>query len=246
MYNLLISIAATVIAFLAAYFSLPIKWYSALIPALIAGPLVYFLLARRSLKQLEAIVMDAQKEFIAKHMETGLAKLNDAFKLAPWQFLVAAQVHSQIGSILYMLQRFDEAKPHLEKSFVRIGQARAMLGALLYREKNYDGMTKVFEEATSYNKKDGLLWSVYAWCLDKSGKPDSARAVLTRGIAESPSDEKMKANLLALANKDRMKMKAYGQEWWAFHLESPPADFIPPSMRGQMTQRKGYRQKPQR
>jgi len=102
-------------------------------------------------------------------------------------------------------------------------------------------MSKVFEEAVANNKKDGFVWSIYAFCLDKAGQREKALEVLGRGLAESPSDEKMKTNQLALQNKERLRMKAYGQEWWAFHLEPPPIDAVPPGMRGQLTQRNGYR-----
>jgi tetratricopeptide (TPR) repeat protein len=247
MYNLFISLGTALATFLLFFLGFRLTWYSSLIPAIVAAAVAYFLLARRTLKQLEAIIQASQKEFMAKHMEQGIAKLNTAFELSRWQFLVASQVHAQLGSILYMLQRFDEAKPHLEKSFVRIGSARAMLGALHYRSKDYEKMTKVFEDAVTYNKKDGLLWSTYAWCLERSGQREKALEVMNRGLQESPSDEKMKANQLALQNKERLRMKAYGQEWWAFHLESPPADFVPPHMRGQLLQqRKGYRTHRQR
>jgi tetratricopeptide (TPR) repeat protein len=244
MYNLLISLAAALVTFVLFHSShgLNLVWYSALVPALIVLGVVYFLLARRTMKQLEAVMGSAQKDFLAQRWDAGIAKMQEAFALSQWQFLIASQVHAQLGSVLYMLKRFDEAKPHLEKSFVRIGQARAMLGALHYMDKDYEKMTKTFEDALPYNKKDGMLWSIYAWCLDKSGQREKALEAIGRGLEESPSDEKMKANQLALQNKERMRMKAYGQEWWAFHLEQPPTDFVPAHMRGQLQQaRPGYR-----
>lgn len=255
MYNLLISLGASVVTFLLFYlpFNLPIS--GALLPAIIVGPVVYFFLARRSLKQLEAIVMDATKDIEAgakevapgsseirsRRIDQGLDKMKEGFKLSKWQFLVASQLHATIGSYLYMLKRFDEALPHLQKSFARAGQARAMLGALYYQRKEYDKMSKAFEEAVSANKKDSLVWSVYAWCLDKAGQRVAALDVLGRGMKEIPNDEKLKANQIALQNNERIKMRPYGQMWWAFHLEPMPVDHIPPSMRGQLQQRKGYR-----
>ena len=172
--------------------------------------------------------------------------MKEALALGKWQFFVEPQIHAQIGMLLYMAQRFDEAKPHLAQSFSRIGQARAMYGALLFREKNYDEMVKVFENAVAQNKNDGFLWSIYAWCLDAAGQTEKALAVLARAVTTNPSDERVKQNQLALQNEKRMKMKAYGNEWWAFHLEKPP----PSLTGGQPPQgfqvRKGYRQPPQR
>ncbi len=242
MYNLLIAIGAALLVFapIAAWLG---PWAS-IFPGVVAGGAAYFFLMRRSLKQLEALSMDAQKEFTAKRVDAGIKKLQDGFGLAKWQFLVASQIHAQLGMYLYVLERYDEAKPHLEKSFVRIGQARGMLGALLLKRKEYDAMIKVFEDSLRFNKKDGFLWSTYAYCLDRAGQREKAIEALGRGLTESPSDEKLKANQMALQNNERLKMKAYGQEWWAFRLEAPPMDFVPAGMRGQLYQRKGYRTPP--
>jgi len=239
MYNLLIAIAAGIAAFL-AFLAIPLfTWWSALLPATVALLGAYYVLARRTLKQLEAILLASQKDLVARRTEACVEKLGEGFKLSRWQFLVAGQVHAQLGMILYMMKRFDDARPHLEKSYGRIGQARAMLGALHYMKKDWAAMEKTFEAAVSLNKKDGFLWGVYAWCLDNAGERDKALKALARAVDASPSDEKLKANRLALQNEKRLKMKAYGNEWWIFHLERPPADIaqaMSPSL-----QKKGYR-----
>jgi tetratricopeptide (TPR) repeat protein len=246
MYNLLISLAAAVGAFLLFFVPFHLRVGAALLPALIAGPAAYVLLARRTMKQMEVLMLAGQRELEAKRIEPGLAKIREAFPLGRWQFLIAPQVHAALGQYLYIFERYDEAKPHLEKSFVRIGNARAMLGALYFKRNNYPAMTVAFEDAVKHNKKDSLVWSTYAWCLERAGQRPKAVEVMGRALQESPSDEKLKANQLALQNNERMKMKPYGQMWWIFRLEPPPMDHIPPSMRGQVQQRKGYRQPRQR
>jgi tetratricopeptide (TPR) repeat protein len=244
MYNLLIALGALLVT-LGIFLAAGVGWWGAILPATIAFAVAYFFLARRSLRQFEGIMLEAQKELTAKRVEPGLAKMKEAFPLAKWQFLIEPQIHAQLGMVLYMLQRFDDAFPHLEKSFVRIGQARAMLGALHFKRKNYDEMTKVFEQAVQANKKDGFLWSIYAWCLDKIEQREKALAVLSRALKESPGDEKLKANQLALQNNERLRMKAYGTEWYAFHLEKPPADVVAAMNPGAPAPfRKGYRQPP--
>lgn len=246
MYNLLIALGAAVVALLLFGATGLVPWWGAVLPATIAFGVVYFLLARRTLRQLEALFLVAQKDMAAQRIEPGLAVMQEGFALSKWQFFVAPQVHAQIGMLLYMLKRFDEARPHLEKAFVRVGQAQAMLGALQFQRKEYEQMVKTFESGVRYSKKDGFLWSVYAWCLDKSGDRAKALSVLSRALAESPSDERLKANQLALQNNERMRMRAYGNEWWGFHLEQPPRDVLMamnPQMQGQ---RKGYRTPPKR
>jgi tetratricopeptide (TPR) repeat protein len=255
MYNLLISLGAALVTFLLFYSGIRVPLAGALLPAFVAGAVAYFFLARRTLRQLEAIVLAGTKEIEAgakemapgssqiksPRIDKGIEKIKEGFSLGKWQFLVNSQVHSAVGSYLYMLKRFDEALPHLQKAFARAGQAKAMLGALYFQRKEYVPMAKAFEEAVTANKKDSLVWSVYAWCLDKAGQRVAALEVVGRGLKELPSDEKLKANQIALQNNERPKMKPYGQMWWAFHLEQMPMDHIPPGMRGQLQQRKGYR-----
>ncbi len=254
MFNLLISLGAAVVGFLAFFATHVLSAPSAGLVGLIAGAVAYFFLARRSLKQLEQVMGEAQKELMAARqgqslnkvrIDAGLAKMKEGFRLGRWQFLVNPQVHAQLGMLYFMLERYDEARPYLEKSFVRIGLARAMLAILHYQAKQYDQMTKVFEEAVRADKKNGLLWSTYAWCLEKIGQRDKAVEALARAVKENPADEKLKENQKALQNGERLRMKPYGQEWWSMRLESPPMDFVPAGMRQPTAGfRKGYRQPP--
>jgi tetratricopeptide (TPR) repeat protein len=225
-----------------------------LLLAVVAFAGAYFGLARRTLKQLEAILLDAQREFGAARqgsalnqarIDAGLARIRDGFALSKWQLFIAGQVHAQLGMILFTLERFDEARPHLEKSFMRIGQARAMLAVLHFKAKANDKMTKAFEEAVAADKKNGLVWSTYGWCLDKLGERSKALEVLGRAVKQNPADDKLKENQKALQNNERMRMKAYGQEWWAMRLEPVPMDAIPAGMRPPQGFRKGWRTPPQ-
>ncbi len=243
MYNLLIAIAAAVLAFGLTFATGLVDWWGALFPFVLAFGVVYFLLARRTLAQLETLYRDAQAEIMAKRIPSGIAKIESGFELAKWQFFVKPQVHAQLGSLLYMLEKYDEARPHLEKSFARIGQARAMYAALLFREKNDAKMIEVFEDALKYTKNDGLLWSTYAWCLHERGQTAKAMDVLGRATKENPSDQKLKDNQLSLQNEKGLKMNPYGMEWWAYRLEAPPSSVAPPQAKG-FAVRKGYRNPP--
>jgi hypothetical protein len=77
------------------------------------------------------------------------------------------------------------------------------------------------------NKKEGLLWCVYAWVLDKDGEHEEAVKVLGRGAATNPSDEKLKAAFQALQNDKKLKLgKLYDQQWYQFHLEPVPTQLL--------------------
>jgi len=233
MYNLLISLAAGLAVTLAVRFGTNVGWVGSVVPGLLALVVAYFVLARRSWKQLEALFGAVQKDLMAQRVDKAIQTLQGGFALAPWQFLVASQLHSQIGVLRYIRQDFDGALPELKESFSRHGVARAMLALCLYRKRDFDGMRKVFENAVKDNKKDGLLYATYAWVEEKEGRHDAAIGVLARGIKANPSDEKLKAALQALQNSKRLKLgKLYGEQWFQFHLERVPPELVTPGARG--------------
>lgn len=239
MYNLLISagVAAVVFAVLALAFN-PL---AAILPALIAFVITNVVLARRVGKQVQALAMAAQKEIQAQRVEKGIKLLEEGFKFEKWQLLVGPELHANIGILQYMRKEFDEAKPHLEKATTRGpagARAKAMLACLHFQKKDEAAMRTAFEAAVKAGKKDGLVWSTYAWCLDKLGKRDEALKVLARGVEANPSDEKLKANQVALQNEKKLKMKAYGLEWYQFLLERPPMDMGPGGGRRVVFQRR--------
>jgi len=230
MYNLLISLAVGLAVTLAVRFGTNVGWVGSILPGLLALVVSYFLLARRSWKQLEAVMGAVQKDLLAQKFDKAIATLQGGFALAPWQFLVASQLHSQIGVLRYVRQDFTGAQPHLEKSFSRHGVARAMLALTHYRKKDLAGMRKVFEDAAKDNKKEGLVFAAWAWVEEKEGNHDQAIAILARGLKANPSDEKLKSAAQALQNDKRLKLgKLYGEQWFQFHLEQMPPQMMSPA-----------------
>lgn len=222
MINLLLAVAAAVAVFGLFFFTHITHALGSILPALVAGIGAYVLLARRTVKQLEGVMSQVQKELGGRRMDKAIALLEAAFPLARWQFLVASQLHGQIGSLLYVQKKFDEAEPHLKKSFVKMWPARAMLGAQHFRRKEWKEMEDVFDTAIRANKGESLLYATYAWCEDKRGERKKAIEVLQRGVSQNKSDDRLKTLLTRLQNDKRMKLEGYGEQWWQFWLESPP------------------------
>ena len=233
MYNLLISIAAGVAVSVAVAFGTGLGLVAAIVPGLITTMATYFVLMRRTWKKLEVIFEAMQREVAAQKIEKAIQTLQGGFVLAPWQFLVAAQLHSNIGILHYLKQDLDGALPHLEKSFSRNWVARGMLGATRYRKNDLVGATKVLEGAVAANKKEGVLWSLYAWILEKEDRHDQAIAVLARASRTNPSDEKVKTSLQALQNGKKLKLgKLYAEQWFQVMLERPPPELVGAGFRG--------------
>jgi tetratricopeptide (TPR) repeat protein len=222
MINLVLSLAAALATFCAFYFTGLAHALGSIFPAVVAGIVAYILLARRTVKQLEGVMAQVQKELAGRRIDKAIAILEGARPLARWQFLVTAQLEGQIGSLLYIQKKFDEAEPHLKKSFVKMWPARAMLGAQHYRRKEWKEMENVFDAAIRSNKGESLLYAVYAWCEDKRGARKKAIEILQRGTAQVKSDERLKTLLTRLQNDKRMKLEAFGEQWWQFWLETPP------------------------
>ena len=225
MINLILSLAGGVVGFLLFFLTWIAHAVGSILPGAVATVGVFIWLARRSGKQLEATMAVAQKEMAARKPDRAVAALQDAFKIARWQFGVAASLHANIGILLYVQKKFDEAEPHLRKSgatLLKLWQAQAMLAAILFRKKQYGEMEKTFDGALRGNKKETLLFAVYAWCEHQRGEKKKAIEILQNGLTESPSDEKLKSLLGRAQNDKRLKLDGWGEMWWQFWLENPP------------------------
>lgn len=225
MINLLLSIAAGVAGFLLFFVPGIAHALGSVLPGAIAAVGAYVLLARRSGKQLEGVMAVAQKEMMARKPERAVEALQQAFALSRWQFGVASSLHANIGVLLYVQKKFDEAEPHLRKStgtLLRLWQAQAMLAAILFRQKKYEEMEKTFDGALRGNKSETLLYAVYAWCENARGEKKKAIEIVQKGVNENKSDEKLKALLQRAQNDKRLKLDGWGEQWWQFWLETPP------------------------
>lgn len=222
MINLALSLLGSFIVFGLLRFTGLVPTIGAIFPAIVAGIGGYVVLARRSGKQLELLMKAAQKELAARRPDKAIEIMKAGFALSRWQFLVDSQLHGQIGTLLYVQKKFDEAEPHLEKAWQKIWHAKAMLAAQHYRRKEWTKMEEVFDATLSANKGEGLLYAIYAWCEDKRGEKKKAVEILQRGVTEIPADEKLKTLLNRAQNDKRMKMDAYGEQWYQFWLETPP------------------------
>jgi tetratricopeptide (TPR) repeat protein len=236
MYNLLISIASgTLVTLLVGYLvaSPRISIGGGIIPGLIVTIGVFIYISRKVGKKLEALMGRVQEVMTprgggmaAKPERARFTRarevLKEGYAYQRWQILVRAQIDGQIGVLHYLNKEFDDAAPYLENAMGRNWVAKAMLGVISFKKKNYDKMKEVFEKAVKSNKKESLLWNVYAFCVWKSGDRKEAIDVLRRGGEIIENDERISSNKLALSNKKKMKMRGWKEMWYQFHLDTPP------------------------
>lgn len=186
--------------------------------------ILYFLMMRKVMYKLNAMVEGAQKDLMANRPEKAVATLQLAKKkIGPWQFFVSKQMDAQIGVIYFLRRDFTKAFDFLKKGFVRHWMAMGMLGVIYHKRNQTPEMIKTFEKAVSVTRKEPLLWNLYAYCLEQAGDRDKAISVLVNAIKKAGSDERLQANLEALQNGRKMKMQGYGDAWHQFHLEKAGA-----------------------
>ena len=205
-------------------------WLAGVIPGTIAFIGTFFLLGRRIFTQIQAVMTEVQKELQAMppnpreqkvRIDKAVKLLEGALKYERWQFLVAAEIHGQIGMIKYMVKDVEGALPELAQSSQRNYLASAMRAAIAFQKKDFPTMEKHFENAVTHGKKEGLMWAAYAWCLLQNKEKDKAIKVLARAVDANPSDEKLKGALTALQNDKKLKMKSWEPAWWQLGLEAP-------------------------
>lgn len=203
-----------------------------------------YILSKRIMKKLEALMAQVTRDLQAQKFDKAIKRLQSGFQLGNWQFFVKPQLMSQIGSIYYLKQEFDPAMEYLRDGFSKHWVGMGMLAVLYMKKGDKTRMAETFEKAVKSTPKEGLLWSLYAYCTLKEGDRDKALEILSRGLKKLPGDEKLKANQTAVANKQKMKMRSYGEMWTQFYLEkTPPVGQKIPHYMQALAQAQGGRRK---
>jgi len=221
--GILVSLAVGGAVFLAAFSAIHhsigagIVWS---LPTLVA---TFIVVGRRAAKRVEPLVAESQKHVQAGRIEKAVETLKSGFAVARWHPLLPGQLHAQIGILLYIAGKPDEALPHLLKASRFVWLAPAMLGCLFWRKKEPKKMRAAFEKAVRAGKKDSLAWTVYAYCLRESGQKEEAIKVLERGAkALKKPDHRLQTNLERLRDGKPLKTAPYGEQWFQFRLDKAP------------------------
>ncbi len=189
---------------------------------ILAGVGVFYLLSKRMASRLTGLMDQVNRQAQGRNLDGAIETLKQGYRYRWLHPFVKSQVDAQIGTMYYYKRDFDTAFNYLKKGMSAHFIAKGMLGAIYMRRKQHDKMRDTFEVAVKAASKESLIWSVYAYCLNKTGKRDEAIAVLNRGLKKMPGDERLTANLKALQNKKPMKMKLYGEMWYQFMLDKMP------------------------
>lgn len=221
MINLLISLSLASAAFFLLFF-LKAHWGIGLAVALVVMMAANYLLGRRIQKAVTDIMEQVGQDLKNGKMDRAIRTLESGMKYSRYQFFIGSQLQAQIGVVHYLKKDFNSAFPFLQKAFTRHWIAQGMLAVLYMRRKDKEKMIKTFKRAVRSTPKEGLLWNLYAYCLNRMGDKAGAIQALVKGAKKLPKDERIRNNLINLQNNKKMKMKQYGELWLQFHLEKIP------------------------
>ncbi|MFH0925883.1 MAG: hypothetical protein V1872_09710 [bacterium] len=218
MINIAISLSGGIIILIAGiFFSFP--WWLITMLGILITAVIFFILSKIMAKKLTTIFMNANSELQKGRIDRAIIILKEGFRYRRQQPLIASQINAQLGVIYYCKNDYKEAVNYLKKGLSAHYVAQCMLGIIYMKEKKYSEMKKAFDIALRTGRKESIVWSLYAYCLNRIDEKEGAIEVLNKGLKKLKEDEFIKENLLALQNKKKMKMKAYGDQWRQFMLE---------------------------
>ena len=190
------------------------------IAGVVVFSVIYVILLKKIMSKINEAMEAVQKDIAANRPDAAIHKLETVQKkYKHWQFYIQKQMNSQIGMVYYLRRDFTKAYEYLNSGFVRHWVAMAMLAIIFMKRNQPKKMIATFEKAVAANRKEPLLWSLYAYCLEKIGDRGKAVSIMQKGLKKNSGNELMEANLNALQNGKKMKMQDYGDVWFQFQLE---------------------------
>ena len=223
MYGLLIALLSGGAVAAALTFGANLAIGYGIFTGVIVAAIVFILIFRSITKKVTAGMEVVQRDMQANRPEKAIKTLESLQKYSPWQLYLKGQISAQIGAIYYLRRDFKSAFDYLSTSFSKQWAGMGMLGVCYMKKNKTSEMIKTFEKAVMVNKKEPVIWEVYAFCLEKVGKHEKAIEVLEKGIKKIGGNETMESNLELLKAGKKQKMKPYGDLWYQFHLEKTGA-----------------------
>lgn len=223
MYNLLISLGAGLLVGLLIGFTTALGFWGSFVIGLVVATAIFVVIARLVLKKITAIMDVVQKDLQANRPEKAIRMLETGLAYSRWQFFVKGQIRSQIGMIHFLRREFTTAFEYLKDGFIRNWAGMGMLAVTYMKRNKSELMIKTFENAVAANRKEPMLWNLYAFCLEEIDQHAKAVAVMEKGIKKLGGHELLESNLALLKERKKMKMLDWGEVWYQFHLEKPGA-----------------------
>ena len=240
MYAILISIGAALAVVLGwALLLFPGSWGWGIFFGFVVMIALWIILARRIGKVIRPAMKQVQTLAERGLDQPAIESLEAMLPLGNWIPMLKGQLYAQIGMICIRAGDKEKAIESLERASSRVSEGQMFLASLYFKDGEMDKVHRVMKRAIKANKKNVMLYHVYAWMLQKQGDTAAAMAALSLHLKKDKDSAVSKENLLRLQNGTKMNMSTFGMPWFALGFEQPPQSM------GQMQQaRKGFRQAP--
>lgn len=253
MLSVLIALASGVLVGVLFNVTFVHSYWGVVPPGLIATVVVAALLLRRAAARLEPVVKGAEKHLVNGRRELALKTLREGLAIGRWHPLLPGQLRVQLGALEYAAGNLDEAERELSRASRYPWISRAFLGCVYFKKHDAGKMKAAFDTAVKVGDKEGVMYTLYAYCLLAQGKRDEAVAVIERGLKKLPGDHRLANNLELAKEGKKLKTAPYGDAWARFGLDGagvtptmgPQGRELPKFARG-YNPRPGFRQKPKR
>lgn len=218
MYNILISLGASLIVF--ALVSLTLQPMAAIIPTVLVLGVVFYLLTRYIGKRVEAGLAEAMALVQQRQVDAGVQRIEEIKqKWGRWQLLLSQQLDAQLGLLEYIQMHWDAAYPLLERGSWRNWMALTCMGCIKYRKDEKEAAWELFDKAAGAGGKEPMIYMIWATLLVRSRSRDKALDVLARGLKKLPDSQALKQLRSTVANKKRIETRTFPQTWYQFFPE---------------------------
>ncbi len=235
MINLAISLGIS-----AALFTVVALWLgpiAAVIPAILVLIGAMFFLGRRTSKAVEAEMAQIVPLLEARQVDAARAHVQGIKERhGRWQFGLDGQLDGQLGMIEYMTMKWDRALPLLQRGTFQNWTAHVCIGCIHYRRGDKSEAWASFEKAASASRKETIIYLVWATLLERSNDRPRALEVLKKGLEAQPDSAKLKELKARIANKKKVQVKAFGDQWYQFFPEDMAKQMMMRGTRGQPQQ----------
>ncbi len=232
MYNLLIAIAVAVSLFAVITLGFG-SAVAAVLPALMAGSIVFILAMRRHVGLIQAETAElpalldpstikSEAEMRSRFAEVDKRLVDLKQRWGNWQFLLASQLDGQRGMLRYAQKDWDAAFPLLDAGKWRDANLHTALACIHWRRGQRDKAWPLLEEASRLAPKDPMIAVVHAVLDHEAERTPQALAVLTAALVEQPGNELVTSVRDDIANKRKIERKNFPQSWLQFFPEDAP------------------------
>jgi tetratricopeptide (TPR) repeat protein len=196
----------------------------ALLPALV----VFALMGRFASKKLKDLMEVTSSQIKKGNLERAIQTLKAGSGLRKIHPLVAGQLNAYMGMLLYMKGDYDPAAQYLRKVRLAHWSPKVMLAMVYLRRRQTDKMEQAFKRILKFYRKEPFIYAAYAWALQRVGQGQKAIQVLERGLKALGKDDSLSRAIENVKQGRPIKMSRYGEVWYQFGFERPPAEPSPP------------------